>query len=158
MEKEMEPKFKVGDIVETDLYELGQVSAFFEKHNNVRVHILKGIREGKTFIFDAAYLSKIDIIKEKAVREAYQEPPQPIFRLKRNDSSSDWEGFYFVLVAEDEHDLLVKEIDINEAKVQGRVMALQKSNWARDYSIGDEIINFLSARGGNFTNKAVDNG
>lgn len=182
-EKEMGPKFKVGDIVKTELHELGQVSAFFEKHNNVRVHILKGVREGKTLIFDAAYLSKVELknataayiqegykapednichsalrigAMEKAVREAYQKPPQPIFRLKHNNGSSGWEGCHFVLVAEDEQELLVKEVDINEAKVRDRVMTLQKSNWTRDYSIGDEIINFLSARGGNFTNKLVD--
>lgn len=93
---------------------------------------------------------------EKSIQETYSAPPQPIFRLKHNNGSSGWEGCHFVLVAEDEHELLVKEVDINEARVRDRVMTLQKSNWTRDYSIGDEIINFLSARGGNFTNKLVD--
>lgn len=83
---------------------------------------------------------------------------QPIFRLKRNDGTNGWEGCHFVLVAEDEREMLVREVDINDAKVRDRIVAVQKSIWTRDYSIGDEIINFLAARGGNFINKVVDNG
>lgn len=105
-EKDMEPKFKVGDIVKTPT----------------------------------------------------TAPAQPIFRLKRKDGASGGEGFHFVLVTEDEHEMQVREVDIDEAEVRDRVTTIQKSIWTRDYSIGDEIINFLQARGGNFINKVVDNG
>lgn len=151
---ETESELRIGDIVENRIGERGRVVKI-SKRVFVYVKMLTGARESRTLCFDKKGLVKL-ASKEKAVREAYQEPPQPIFRMRKKDGTSGWEGCYFVLVAEDEREMLLKGVDINEAKVEDRVVNAQKSTWTRDYSIGDEIINFLSARGGNFTNKLVD--
>ena len=214
MEKEMEPKFKVGDKVvtkrgvfcevisitedwvQTRSYRTGLTFLWSRRHDKKLRHAniydeagerwrlacalnrLAGMtaaytQEGYSNITHSAKLPasldraahqqlKSDFYSytERAAREAYKPraPAQPIFRLKRNDGASGWEGWHFVLVAEDEREMLVRRVDINEAKVEDRVVTAQKDTWTREYSIGDEIINFLRARGGNFINKVVDNG
>lgn len=175
-EKEMEPKFKVGDVVSTLNGELVTVVQL-EAESIRDITQVRMVPSGQEAVFLTSQLRRTNIkdgtvayeregykhidyfsTMEKAVREAYQAPAQPIFRLKHVNGTSGWEGCHFVLVAEDEREMLVQEVDINEAKVRDRIVTAQKSNWTRDYSIGDEIINFLQARGGNFINKVVDNG
>lgn len=180
-EKEMEPKFKIGDIVKTPAGEFvtvvqleaesirditqvrmvpsGQEAVFLTsqlRRTNIKDGTAAYIQEGYKSFGNIDYFSAM----EKSIQETYPTtaPAQPIFRLKRNDGTDGWEGCHFVLVAEDKREMLVREVDINEAKVRDRVVTAQKSIWTRDYSIGDEIINFLQARGGHFINKVVDNG
>ncbi len=89
----------------------------------------------------------------KKPSEMRTSPTQTIFRLKRKDGAKGFTGCYFVKVAEDSTEILVKQVGLSTAKVEDWVTNISKDEWDVAYNVGDEIINFLRARGGNFQNK-----